>query len=486
MKRICLALALVASAGVAQAGGYLTNTNQHISFLRNPARNASTEIDALYSNPAGISFLRDGWHLSLNIQSAYQNRNMTSTFTPFALNADGKSSTTGDRLFEGKVKAPVIPSIFAAYKKDKWTFGGHIAVSGGGGRAKFANGLPKMTESNISLIPALLNQALATAAPGTRIGQYQYATELSGSQYVFSATVGAAYQINPNLSVYAGVRANIASNAYEGYIRNIEANIGGNMVNVSQFLLNQANRAEQAAHQLANAGQAAQADQLNSLATTARRYAVAAGDKEVDLTQSGFGISPILGVHYKVGKLDLAAKYEFRTAITVKNKTSQNTLGLSEFNDGVETGNDIPSLLSIGASYSVLHNLRVSAGFHHYWDKNANMAGGKQDKLSGNTTEWLAGVEYDLNQRLTLSAGGQITNYGLSDAFQSDLSFFNDSYSLGFGLKYKLTDKINLNAAYFFTDYSDYTKKEEIQTLPFTTTYSRTNQVFGLGVDFQL
>jgi hypothetical protein len=38
------------------AGGLLTNTNQNVAFLRNIARGASTEIDAVYSNPAGVAF----------------------------------------------------------------------------------------------------------------------------------------------------------------------------------------------------------------------------------------------------------------------------------------------------------------------------------------------------------------------------------------------------------------------------------------------
>ena len=64
----------------AQAGGLLHNTNQHIAFQRMMARGASTEIDAVFTNPAGIAFMdHDGWSLSLNIQSAYQTRNINAT-----------------------------------------------------------------------------------------------------------------------------------------------------------------------------------------------------------------------------------------------------------------------------------------------------------------------------------------------------------------------------------------------------------------------
>ncbi|MEG2515011.1 MAG: hypothetical protein RSA92_06710, partial [Bacteroidaceae bacterium] len=119
------------------AGGLLTNTNQNIAFLRNPARDASIEIDAVYSNPAGIAFLqKDGFHFSLNGQSAFQTRTITSTFAPFA--AFGGNAT---KEYEGEASAPFVPSLQAAYKKNKWSFSGSFAVTGGGGKATFNKGL---------------------------------------------------------------------------------------------------------------------------------------------------------------------------------------------------------------------------------------------------------------------------------------------------------------------------------------------------------
>ena len=75
------------------AGGILTNTNQHASFLRMIARGASIDIDGVYSNPAGLSFLpEDGFYLSLTGQSAYQTREITSTFPLFqAVDGEGTS-----------------------------------------------------------------------------------------------------------------------------------------------------------------------------------------------------------------------------------------------------------------------------------------------------------------------------------------------------------------------------------------------------------
>lgn len=466
-----MALALGAGVATASAGGYLTNTNQHVAFLRNPARNASTGIEAIYSNPAGLAFLPEGWYFSANVQSAMQTRTIRSTFAPFALNADGKSSLAGERSFEGKAFAPIIPSLSAAYKTGDWTFGGHFAIVGGGGKASFDGGLPSF-EMPVSLIPSLLSQALG--APVTR---YQYETAMQGSQYIFGLTLGAAYKVNDNLSAYLGVRGNLANGHYEGYVRNIRAQVGGNMIPVSATLSARA--------------QAAQAAGLAPQANLLSAYARATADKELNVDQSGLGITPIVGVHYRIGQLDLAARYEHTTKLTLKNKTTTNTTGVTSYDDAQEVASDIPALLSLGASYSILPSLKISAGYHHYFDKQARMSGNRQLTLKHGTHEYLAGVEYDLSDRLTLSLGGQLTNYGLSDQFQQDMTFSCDSYSVGLGGAYRLSDKVRLQLAYLFTNYSDYTKSSTYQAaatlqIPVKDIYSRTNHVLGLGVDFTL
>ena len=72
----------------------------------------------------------------------------------------------------------------------------------------------------------------------------------------------------------------------------------------------------------------------------------------------------------------------------------------------------------------------------------------------------LAGVEWDVNDRLTLSLGGQSTNYGLgkNSKFISDMSFVTNSTSVGLGAKVKIRKNMALNVAYFKTFYQSYTK----------------------------
>jgi long-chain fatty acid transport protein len=109
------------------------------------------------------------------------------------------------------------------------------------------------------------------------------------------------------------------------------------------------------------------------------------------------------------------------------------------------------------------------------------MAGDRQEELTHGTHEFLAGVEYDINERFTVSCGGQRTDYGLSDGYQQNTSFACDSWSVGLGGAWNITEKVRLNAGYFITIYSDYDKQASYGQ----ETYSRTNNVVGIGLDYK-
>lgn len=490
MKKLFTLLVAIAAAILPSfAGGYLTNTNQHVAFLRNPARDATTEIDAVYSNPAGISFLSRGWHFSFNGQSAFQTRKITSTFAPFADNADGSATSNGTKTYKGEASAPFIPSLYAAYKFTNWTFAGSFALTGGGGKATFNEGLPSF-ESQVSLIPSLLTSyANSLNIPGLAASQYSYNTYMQGRQYIFGLQMGAAYRWNEHLSTFAGIRVNYVSNHYYGYLRNISANLGNStaMTNLSTYFTDLSTQMAAAAVQYQTAGDATTAAYYTTLAEKTEGLANTTADKELDCDQTGWGITPIIGIDYKTGPFNFAAKYEFLTKLNIQNQTKVNTTGVKDYNDGINTPSDIPALLTVGASYAVLPQMRLSAGYHHYYDKQARMANDRQKYLTKGTNEYLGGIEYDITSKITASAGYQKTDYGVTDAFQNDMSFYISSYSIGMGAAFKVTKKVKVNVAYFMTNYDSYTKKSSDYNstgVAGTDVYTRTNKVFGVGLDY--
>jgi long-subunit fatty acid transport protein len=124
------------------------------------------------------------------------------------------------------------------------------------------------------------------------------------------------------------------------------------------------------------------------------------------------------------------------------------------------------------------------------------MAKNKQQFINNGLSEYLAGIEYRINDRFLVSCGTQFTRTGVTDDYQTDLSFSLNSYSVGFGGAINLTHRIRLNLAYFFTNYENWNKtvadygnfNSISQAIPVTTgtdTYGRTNKAFGIGLDFR-
>ena len=499
----CIALFFMTSTTLF-AGGLLTNTNQSIHFNRMFAREGTIGIDGVYSNPAGVAFLSNGFHLSLNNQSAFQTRTIwsgmevhglegTPFHKPFMLNGGDEK---GIKKFKGEASAPIIPSVQAAYNTDKWGFQASFAMVGGGGKATFKDGLGSF-ERTIALIPMALHQlGMSAETPAYSVSSY-----LHGQQYIFGFQLGATYKINSNLAVYGGLRFNYVLNKYEGNITNISANIGSNHENMYDYLGIKETEIAEGIALLRQAAAAAtdpavkaryeqQIAQYTQMGQTVSGARTMMADKYLECTQTGWCIAPVIGIDWKWNKLNIGARYEFTTKFHIQNDTKRDDTGL--FAHGVNTPSDLPGLFTIGAQYEFLPQLRASIGYHYFFDKDARMANDKQRLLSGNTQEYLAGVEYDINDVIQVSIGGQKTNYGLGNGgYLSDMSFVTSSYSIGFGAGIKVAKNMQLNIAYFWTTY-DHFKKTEEKTFELagnsiattcTDEFTRTNKVFGIGLD---
>lgn len=426
------------------AGDYLTNTNQNAAFLRMVARGASIDIDGVYSNPAGLAFLpEDGFHLSLTGQSAYQTREILATSPLWTL--DGN---TTERYYKGTASAPIIPSFHGAYKKDKWVISASFAITGGGGKASFDNGLPMF---DALAIGGIYTNAQLTGLVGKPVtpDMYEINSAMDGKQYIYGVQLGVSYRFNNWLSAFIGGRMNYVKSGYEGYLK------------------------------------AQMKEEFGGMALT---------NLELDCDQSGWGLTPIIGLDAKLGRWNLAAKYEFQTNLNIENKTNklEVPVGTPEavikpYADGEQTPSDIPAFLSVAAGYEILPTLRASVEYHFFDDKRAGMLNDRQKTLKHGTHEYLAGIEWDVIKYLTISGGFQKTDYGLSDNFQTDTSFYCSSYSLGFGARARLSDALSLDIAYFWTTYDDYTKTSADYNgtgMPGTDVYSRTNKVFGLSLNY--
>lgn len=507
MNKLKLAiLAFFASGNTAVwAGGLLTNTNQNVAFNRMMSREASIGIDGVYYNPAGVAFMNDGHHLSLNWQLAYQTRTIKNDFALFRNNTN---DPTTPREFKGKAFAPVIPSLQYAYNKNRWSWQVNFALTGGGGKCTFDDGLGSFEKivAETAIGACGLAQAVdgtigaIAGAPGYKKfssddmlgtdGKYSYNSYMHGRQYYYGLQLGTAYRVNDNLSFALGVRGVYALCSYYGYVKDIKV---GNLP-LYQMI-----------------------DPLKE----------ESANIELSCDQSGVGFTPIIGVDYKTGRFNFSAKYEFKTRIRLKNKSVNQAPSISylparlmelgvpqevlasatvtgaltslktqfdqklegaigEYEDGKKIAGDIPAYLTLGAGYKPIDALRINVGFHWFDDKNATSYNNRNKKLNRGTIEVNAGAEYDLNKKVTVSAGWQNTNYGLTEEYMDDKSFVVSSNSIAVGGIYHINKKMDLNVAYFHTFYNHMkatTTEQLSSTIDYKADFTRNNNVFAVGLD---
>lgn len=555
LKALAAAVMAMAASVTAQAGGINTNTNMSAAFARMPSRDAIIAIDGAYFNPAGVAFMAPGFHMNFNWQLITQRRYIDNRYQLFNNNAE---NPTDSRKFKGTALVPFFPSFQLAYNWHDFSFQAAAGVTAGGGKCTFDDGLGSFERivSETALAASGLAQVVDASLAGTltaaglpdaavqgvaangfssdayfgKTGSYKAKSFMRGRQFYYGVSLGVAYKLTPNLSVFGGARGVYASCNYYGYVRGITV---GNMP-LYQVL-----------------------DPTKS----------SAADIELNCDQGGFGVTPIISVDYKLGRWNFAAKYEFKTRMRLKNSsvnqfpsignlqsnlsnaivssldnsltpllTSQiqhkhPTLSASEaqilanaqvqniastalsnekvqsvlgtmqegfnngissavgaYEDGKKVAADIPAILTVGVACNPIDPLRLNAGFHYYFDKQATQHGGINEKLDRGTIEYSFGTEYDPTKWLTVSAGYQRTSYGVSDEYMDDKSFVTSSHNIGCGVMVKATKRARVNVGYFHTFYE--TKKTTMTSastnLEYQADYTRSNDVFGVSLELDL
>ncbi len=472
LYKILLAITALTIASEAFAGGPMTNSNQSAAFLRSIARGTSLDTDAVYNNPAGVVFMENGFHIGINDQMAAQTRTITSTYAPFAMGA-GNSGTTKE--FKGEVFSPLIPSVHFAWKHNRFALMAGLGVNGGGGSLEFNDGLGSF-ERQFSVLPGAISQL--GGAMGLSADKYAMDMYLMGKSMTLAFNVGAAFRITDWLSVAAQLRVGVTNNSYEGHMKGIQVNptmaamgLNGAMMSASQFFT--------AAGQMLG--------QMNpALAAQAAQYAALTGDHILDVKQSGTSFSPILAVALHKGKWDASIKYEFKMGTELEIESAEvsakDPVINGIFADGTKVKSETPALLAAAVSRH-FGPVKVTAEWHHYFDKNAENS--FSSCIEGNTNEYLLGAEWSITDRLLVSAGAQRTQLNMNENAYSDMNYSISSWSVGVGFAYKFCDAVRLNAGYMPTIYEDATAKGQASGFDFTDVYKRTSHAWGIGLDLK-
>ena len=521
MKKIIVSLATALATTTAFAGGLNTNTNANAAYLRFFAQDANITLTSLYANPAGSAFLSKGWHFGIHDQIASQQRNIT---TGVYYNLAGQNRPllqfnpnygTETHEYQGKAFSPLIPSMDFSYNSGKkWSINAHIGVVGGGGSCEYLDGLgtfdalyagqlfavgfteavtnaagvimsdpTQMAKIKNQVKNNYINQGItptteqvqtgvaetvkAIATENAVNGNYRASNDgyMKGTNMMIGFQVGATYKITDNLAVYGGIRAIYATGNYNGYVQDAKYSTDGG--NTYKYYQNADGR-----------------DNVLSM----------------NCDQTGFGIAPILGVHWTINKhWNVAAKYEFKTRVRMKNTTRMNeytkqlasngptSIVLGQFVDGAKVADDIPGYLAVGTQYSPIENVRIGLGYHWIQETSAEKYNNKQNLIDNDTHEIVASVEWRCHKYITVSGGWQKTMYGVSDAGMNDISFNCSNNSMGLGVRIHPSKLFNIDLGYMHTFYQDRTVNSTNwmgQGLDRTDVYSRKNDVVGIGLNF--
>jgi long-chain fatty acid transport protein len=369
-----------------------------------------------------------------------------------------------------------------------------IGIVGSGDFVEYEEGVPMfnvpvtaMVTNTVynNMLTALTAQGNpnASAIAGALSRDFSLSSSMKGKQYIYGGQVNFAYKFLDCLSAAVGLRVSYYDGYYKGYVTAMPGENLGGVTGTAPLM-----------------------------------------DMQLNCIQRGWGFTPVIGLNFHKDKWTVAVKYEFRTKLSTENDTE--TLSLAKggtttnvkamadqygneavitalsadpsfasmagkvagYLPNAKTRYDMPALLTFAVGYDFTEKLRAAVEYHWYDDKNAKMGGDRQKTLSHGTHEILAGVEYDINDKFTVSCGGQRTDYGLTDEYQQNTSFACDSYSVGLGGAWNVNDKIRLNVSYFTSIYSDYEKNlTNAYGTPYNAkeTYSRTNHVIGVGIDYK-
>ncbi|MBE9466901.1 MAG: hypothetical protein IMY72_01115 [Bacteroidetes bacterium] len=440
MKKFALTLILLSSYSFMFAGGILTNSNQSARFHRMLSRDASTAIDAVYYNPAGLMMLNNGFYLSFSNQTAFQTKTIQNDF-PFL----------NEHTYTGDVTVPVFPAFYSVYKMDKLAISFGLSPNAGGGTATYSRGLPSF-ETQIAMLPAMIT------AMGIPTTNYTVDINFDGSSIFWGGQLGASYKFTDNISAFAGARYIYAINTYNGHINDIMINPNGTFMLATAFFT-------------------AAGDPIHAASTA---------NKKVDVKQTGTGITPILGVNINFDKLNIGIKYEFKTKLELENETTTDETGM--FPDGAKTKTDIPAIISLGVAYSITDDFKASVGVHHYFDKNADWDG-REKFINNNIYELSCGLEYNVSEKVLVSGGYLHTQTGVGQGYQTDLNHSLSTNMVGFGGEFKVSEKLTLNAGMSYAVYVTDDQMIDYSSLglpSYKETYDKVSTSFAIGIEYKL
>ncbi len=384
MAMICVFPALL------WAGGIDNKQNFSANYTASVSRNGTIEgLDTTAYNPAGITHFKDGLSAAFHVQG-------------ISINYDHH---IGGKKYSAE-NYPVLPTVFAVYKKQRWAGYATFTGVGGGGEVEYSDG-NAITKTVNNLVIAKM-RPLSTGLTE----QYAY---VESFDYAF--TTGVSYAATDKLSFSAGFR----------YV----------LIDKKADL-----------HGILNAYA-----QDGSIIQNQPIVAV--------YEQDGYGIGGVFGLNYRFSdELNIGFRYETKvkldwdTSVPEKSHREYGPIPLSgakllalyNREDHVSYPRDLPGVLGLGMVWNATERLSIMPSVTLYLEKSADW-GEKNGSVERNSVDLAIAFGYQVNEKLTVTCGYMHTDVGIHpDTFGiiEQMSPPLDAHSFALGCHYQVTDKLSM------------------------------------------
>lgn len=431
------------------AGNLGNRTNHSAEAIRSLHRAASKDVDAAVYNPAGTTFLKDGWHIGFGNQ--------------FIIKSDTLTHAGIDYVANDPV--PLYPNISAVYSFGDFAASLHFGVPAGGGSKNFKDGHP-VFHAYGARVAALANSTIPGLATGATVEE----ATVKGSSKFIGLTLAGAYAPTDWFSFSVGARVTMGSMTTVGNAR-------------YQF-------------QLTELGQTL-ADSAAGDPTSIAYPLSQPVNLSVNSEAKAIGFSPLISMHFvPLEGLDVTIQYIHQTNMNFTRTypdcpayaeledgsadPSTNNEGICADEEGVRdvtrllyeldddgfdkgtVRTDIPAQLTMGVSYVVTDMVRVEGSFSYFFNKMAQW-GVEPSPSSDNyknpkgdlyTDGWETGLAVEVKvDDFLVSVGAMYAKMGSTPESLSFLFWNNDAVSVGTGATWQINEDMTATLGVTFARY---------------------------------
>ena len=401
----------------ANAAALYQNDNQSAEFIRTINRSASTEIDAAYYNPAGLSMLKDnGLFIYFSNQVISQTREVRDSSNDIVQHVGSGSSVT----YTGEASTLIYPTGYIVYKNDGRAFYCHLSIVGAGVAADFDNGLPGFDSMSIMSAKGTL-----AGLYGESLTDYKSDNSFDVRAVMYGITAGGSYSLSKKISVALGIRHIIAVQ---------DSHLSMRFKSI-----------------LGNSGTT-----LSDIRTDYGYFT----DVDIESQATGRCNGIIAGIDFvPVSTVNIGLKCEYYSTLELENRKPEryiapvNLSGLLEtqFGEGIKIKKTLPASFSMGISWMALARLKIESSFSYFFNRvtdwGTDSSGESISEKFNNGFGFGLALEYALFPRLRTSAGGTWSVSGRTREVRSEGEFDPPCLTIGCGATCTFSSDIELTVA---------------------------------------